>query len=219
MSTEKIENALLDLMLADVALQSDLQPVCVDLPSGPLAPDSHGSGQFVYFPVDALMTLGAVNSADAVLAVVGRHGCVAPGQAGGTAIQSHVMVPGRAYRIDWAPVADDPVRYAPWLWQTTAAAQRLIGQMTQWSFCVQHHTGPQHLASWLLHCVAQYPRDPLNFHLHALPTAIRQLLAPSDAQNGPGFDVHEGHLHVTSPQRLAEQACSCHQKMTGAHNA
>ena len=219
MSTEKIENALLALILADVTPQADLVPVCVDLPTGPLASDLHGPGQFVYFPVDALMTLGPENSADAVLAVVGWHGCVAPAQAGGSAIQSHVLVPGRAYRLDWAAVANDPVRYASWLWHMTAATQRLIRQMALWSFCLQHHTGEQHLASWLLHCMAQYPRAHLNFHLHALPMSIRQLLQPSDAQNASGFVVHEGRLRVTSPQCLAEQACSCHQKMATAPNA
>lgn len=206
-------------MLAEGALQPDLKPVCVDLSTGPLASDSDASDRFVYFPVDALMTLGSENSADAILAVVGWHGCVAPGQVGRGAIQSHVMVPGRAYRVDWTPVAADPIRYASWLWHTTAATQSLIGQMAQWAFCLHHHTAEQHLASWLLHCVAQYPHANLDLNFHALPMSVRHLLEPSDAQNASGFDVHKGHLHITSPQRLAEQACSCHQKMAGAPNA
>ena len=206
-------------MLADVALQADLKPVCVDLLAGPLAPGFHGADRFLYFPVDALMTLGSESSSDAVLAVVGLHGCVAPGQAGGSSTHAHVMVPGQAYRIDWAPVADDPERYASWLWHTTAATQRMIRQMVQWSFCLQHHTGQQHLASWLLHCMAQYPHAHLDFHLRALPMAIRQLLELSGAHNASGFDVREGYVHVTSPQRLAEQACSCYQKMAGAYTA
>jgi hypothetical protein len=219
LSTEKIQNSLLALMLTDVVLQADLKPVCVDLLTGLLTPGFHGTDRFVYFPVDALMTLGSGRSADAALAVVGLHGCVAPGPAGGSSTHAHVVVPGQAYRIDWAPVADDPERYAAWLWHTAAATQRLIRQMVQWSFCAQHHTGRQHLASWLLHCMAQYPRAHLNFHLHALPMSIRHLLALSGAHNASGFDVHEGHVHVTSPRRLAEQACSCYQKMVGADAA
>lgn len=219
MSTEKIENSLLALMLADSALHPDLKPVCMALSTGPLVFDSSGSDRFIYFPVDALMTLGPANSSNAVLAVVGWHGCVASGQTESSAIQSHVMVPGHAYRLDWSVVAQDPTRYTAWLWHTTAATQSLIRQMAQWSFCVQHHTAEQHLASWLLQCVAQYPRANLNLNLRDLPVSIRQLLASSHAQSTPGIEVRDGHVHITSPHRLAEQACSCHQKMAGAQSA
>ena len=42
--------------------------------------------------------------------------------------------------------------------------------------------------------------------------------AKRDAQK-VADDVREGYVHVTSPQRLAEQACSCYQKMAGAYTA
>mgnify|MGYP007031426775 CR=1 FL=1 len=186
------------------------------LSTGPLVFDFSGSDRFIYFPVDALMTLGPANSSNAVLAVVGWHGCVASGQTESSAIQSHVMVPGRAYRLDWSVVAQDPARYTAWLWHTTAATQSLIRQMAQWSFCVQHHTPVQRLASWLLHCWAQSPQFQLQ--RHAMPSAMRQCLEalPSEAfhaQSQSNLQAREEFLPAVVPQRLQALACTCHQKI------
>lgn len=213
---EKIENSLLSLMLGDGAFQPDLKITQVQLQPGPMVVDPRGVDAWAFFPVDALITIGVESSSQAAVTLVGRHGCVLWSQAGEGAMNAHVMAPGRAYRVDWTAVRNDPTRYAKWLWHAAAATQGLIQQMAQWSFCVQHHTPVQRLASWLLHCWAQSPQFQLP--RHAMPPAMRQCLEalPSEAfhaQLQPDFEVCEGFLPAVVPQHLQALACTCHQKI------
>lgn len=221
MLTEKIENTLLALILSKSHAVSALKVDCVPLQVGPLMPESDFS---VYFPIDALMTLGAAHatpsapSARGVVAIVGQHGCVGPLQIGVAILQAHVMREGYAYRVDWTPVRDDPVRYAHWLRHQTSSLQRLISQMAQWSFCVQHHTPTQSLSSWLLQCGVQHPEAGLTLSLNALPQFVRQWADLSQegaglALAGAAFEVRNGFVRILSAPALAALACACHAQM------
>jgi hypothetical protein len=217
LSKEKIENSLLNLMLGDGAFPPALKMTQVQLQPGPMA-DLCRAEAWAYFPVDALITVGPEHPAQAAVALVGRHGGVLGPQVGHGAVHAHVMTPGLAYRVDWAVVRDDPTRYAQWLWHAAAATQALLNQMAQWSFCVQHHTPAQRLASWFLHCMAQSPAAPLQLNLQLIPPSIRQGVvgSPVDAfhvQPLSGFEVREGFLSAAAPQRLSALACTCHQKL------
>ena len=191
--------------------------------------DPTGLTSWIFFPVDALITLSSVNPQQSVPTFVGQHGCVLPPQVQGSAMQSRVMVSGQAYRMNWNELRADPRRHAMWLRYTLAATQGLIGQMAQWVFCVQHHTSQQRLASWLLHCIAQSSKAELKVDISSLPLAIQRLLAPLQhgiSQHGIsqdhgiyqpshdlGFQIKDGCLRTTDPSLLRAQACSCCQKM------
>lgn len=218
MPTENIENASLALMLASGAWVGDVSTTLVNLQPGPIPAETADAGAWAYFPIDALICLVPSHSAWAAVALVGRHGCVLPPHAGDTSWRAHVVSPGRAYRLDWALVREDPVRFAPCLWHAASAAQSLIGQMAQWSFCAQHHSPSQHLASWLLYGLAQSPKAELTLSLEGLPPGIQTWLAPSvvaapEADDSRGFVVEEGCLRTTFSAQLKAQACSCHARM------
>ena len=206
-------------MLNDEAFQPVLKMARIELQPGPMTLDPTDAATWAYFPIDALVALGSVHPAQAAVALVGQHGCVLLPESGEMTIHAHVMSPGRAYRLNWTAVRNEPARYAQWLWHAAAAAHSLIGQMAQWSFCVQHHTPTQRLASWLLHCWSQWPKDKLKFHLDALPHAMRQCVEPAllhaaKLQQPSGFDVHDGVLSAAVPLHLSALACDCHQKIT-----
>jgi hypothetical protein len=223
LANQNIENSLLALMLADDALWPTFTLSRVQLQLGPMPNDPTGLASWVFFPVDALITLSPVNSPQAAGAIVGRHGCVLPPQVQGRSMQAHVMAAGQAYRLDWNAARDDPKRHVKWLRYSMAATQALIGQMAEWAFCVQHHTAQQRLASWLLHCIAQSSKAELKVDISSLPLAIRQLLAPlqhgvcqhgiSQPSHDWGFEIQNGCLRTTAPSLLRAQACSCYQKM------
>ena len=190
--------------------------------------DPEGLATWCFFPVDALITLSSVNPQQSVPTFVGQHGCVLPPQVQGSAMQTRVMVSGQAYRMNWEEVRADSKRHAMWLRYTLAATQGLIGQMAQWSYCVQHHTAEQRLASWLLHCIAQSSNAELNVEISSLPLAIRQLLVPlqpgmsQPGMSQPGIfrhahdwgvEIQDGCLRTTAPNLLRARACSCHQEM------
>ena len=214
LSKEKIENSLLNLMLGDGAFPPALKMTQVQLQPGPMA-DLCRAEAWAYFPVDALIGLVPVHSAATAVALVGRHGCIVLPDAAAS-VQAHVVSPGRAYRRDWVGVNEDPDRFAPWLWHAAAAAQSLIGQMAQWSFCAQHHSPSQQLASWLLYGLAQSPKTELTLSLAGLPPGIQTWLSTSAepaVSDSCGFVVDEGCLRTRRNPQLAAQACSCHTRM------
>lgn len=222
MSPLKIDNSLLTLMLGDGTLEPALKVAAVQLPVGPLSVQPSDTAFYAYFPVDALIAMVPDRSDRSAVALVGRHGGVFDLD-GQRAMRAHVMVPGQAYQVDWTLVHKEPTRHARWLWHAAAATQGLIGQMGQWSFCTQHHTPTQRLASWLLYCSAQLSTVPLRLHLDAMPPAMRQCLTPSPVVGRqfvapPGFSVSEGVLSVSSMNGLLAQACTCHQDIGVRNN-
>ena len=216
MFMEKIENALLATMLGEGALGDGVQLTRLNLPSGPLQEEQ---GEWVYFPVDALISWVPTHSMQGAVALVGHRGCVVLPPTPSAPVQVHVVSPGHAYRLDWTLVRQNPSRFASWLWHTTAAAQSLIGQMAQWSFCAQHHSPSQRLASWLLHGLAQTPKPELLLGLQSLPRGMQDWLNSSDAVNAQaikdhGYIVKDGCLRTTNPVQLLNQACSCHASLS-----
>ena len=216
MSLEKIENALLATMLGEGALGDGVQLTRVNLPSGHLQLDH---GEWAYFPVDALISWVPTQSTQSAVALVGHRSCVLLPSAQCAPVQVHVVSPGHAYRLDWTLVRQDPSRFAPWLWHTTAAAQSLIGQMAQWSFCAQHHSPSQRLASWLLHGLGQSSKPELLLGLQSLPRGMQDWLSSSGAVDAQaikdhGYIVKDGCLRTTNPVQLLNQACSCHASLS-----
>ncbi len=221
LSMEKIENALLATMLSDRARGDDVQVMRLNLPSGPLQ-EEHG--EWVYFPVDALISWVPTHSMQAAVALVGHRGCVLLPSAQSGPVQVHVVSPGHVYRLDWTLVRQNPSRFASWLWRTTSAAQSLIGQLAQWSFCAQHHSPSQRLASWLLHGLAQSPKPELLLRLQSLPRGMQDWLNSSDAVGAQaikdqGYIVKDGCLRTTNPLQLLNQACTCHASMPHPNSA
>lgn len=227
LSNEKIENALLATMLGDGAAWEGVQISRVNLPLGHLHQEQ---GEWAYFPVDALISWVPTPAMPGAVALVGRRGCVVWPSTPSAPVQVHVVSPGHAYRLNWAAVRQDPSRFAPWLWHTTAAAQSLMGQMAQWSFCAQHHSPSQRLASWLLHGLAQSSKAELLLSEQSLPLGVQQWLstlrvvsgAVPDAVSGtvdaqathdPGYILKDGCLRTTDEAKLLAQACACHTSL------
>ncbi len=227
LSNKKIENALLATMLGDGASWEGVHISRVNLPSGHLQQEP---GEWAYFPVDALISWVPTHAMPGAVALVGQRGCVLWPSAPSAHVQVHVVSPGHAYRLDWAAVRQDPSRFAPWLWHTTAAAQSLIAQMAQWSFCAQHHSPSQRLASWLLHGLAQSSKAELLLSEQSLPLGMQQWLRTSHAVSGavsdavseavdaqanhdPGYILKDGCLRTTDTAQLLAQACACHTSL------
>ncbi|MGV0960225.1 MAG: Crp/Fnr family transcriptional regulator [Limnohabitans sp.] len=209
-------NSLLDQMLQNAmppAWLASLERVVLQTGALRWAPGS----EHVYFPQDALLTLSQIKPAhDAVdVAVVGRHACIGPAELWGTQMQASVMVPGHAYRLDWARLKQDKDLYGRWLWHTTAVTHGLIEQMAQTAFCARHHNATQRLASWFLMCLSQYGGSSLRLSLDVLPASLRQRpqamqTALDVLQNQQAIEVQEAAVHVRDAQRLAGVACRCH---------
>lgn len=213
----KIHNALLSMIQSTDTSQAALEMVCVELPAGPFALSTMSEEGVAYFPMGAIISLGAPHSSQ-VPAVVGCHACLLPMPIEAGVLQADVMVPGHALRVDWRPVREDPQRYGAWLWATTSATQALIRQMALWALCAGQHTPTQVVASWLLTCGMQSSQTDLRLNWMALPPAVRLAIqgmqaSPTDMPLLQSVEVIDGVLQASDWLQLRTLACSCHQHM------
>ncbi len=91
MSIENIENSTLALMLASGARVGNVNSSLVHLQAGPLVREAGDAGVWAYFPVDALIGLVPVHSAQAAVALVGRHGCIVLPDAAAASVQAAIQ--------------------------------------------------------------------------------------------------------------------------------
>ncbi len=205
MDHPEIHNALLARLQKNSPEITTLDAVCIDLPAGPLALEVMRQEGVAYFPMGALISLGA-SPLTHVPAVLGLQSCLLPMPQEAGVLQAHVMVPGQACRVAWTPVQENPQRYADGLWATTLATQALLRQIAQWAFCVQHHTPVQVAASWFLNCCAQASQADWPLNWTALPQPIQQVLPQLT-----GIEVSHGVLQAFDLPRLRALACDCHR--------
>ena len=213
------------LLLAVPDLMPELERVRWE--RGPWTEKSSGSGQFLYFPEDALLGVSAQLQPHGLphgvrLSWLGCQSVWSPEQALASGLQAQVLVAGGAFRLPEAALHAANQALAPWRLQLAASSQQLMTQMAQVSFCARHHTAEQSLASWLL--MAWY-----NSPGHALQVPVASLQAgfgfAPETWQGAWQTLHsqgavaladQGTLAEITPPLLAPLtgvACACHQKL------
>lgn len=176
-----------------------------------------GEEGHVYFPEDGLIVLSAPGATHhrVRLAMLGRQSCWMPHYWSQSAMQAHVLVAGHAQRIPWAVLQSK----GPWLIQTAAASHQLIRQMAQITFCAQHHSATQRLASWLLIAWDQSGATGLQLPLADLmgwmrlpESDLNQAVAQLVTHNAVALEGALGvqSVRALSSDHLATWACSCH---------
>lgn len=169
--------------------------------------DTEGSPQ-ILFPLTGLMVLeDPRGSVPVPLALLGRDVAIPLCEEGG--LLARALTDVRAVSV---PVAE-VMTVSPTLllrWQ-----ERLMHRMSDWMYCVNHHTPEQSLADGLLWAHRSWEGADLAKALDALPGgqrltgATRQALidqwvaAGALRQNGAALVVLDGEL-------LAPMACGCH---------
>jgi CRP-like cAMP-binding protein len=141
-----------------------LEPI--DLPLGEVLYESGGTLAYVYFPVDAIVSLLYVmeNGASAEIAVVGNEGVVGISLfMGGESTPSRAVVQsaGAGYRLAAEVMKSEFNRSAPVLHLLLRYTQALITQMAQTAVCNRHHSLDQQLCRWLLLSLDRLQGDEL----------------------------------------------------------
>ena len=149
------KNQLLTAVPLDV--QERLSPHLerVDLALGDVLYESGGIMRYVYFPIDAIVSLLYVmeNGASAEIAVVGNEGLVGVSVfMGGESTPSRAVVQsaGQALRLSGQRLKDEFNRHGEMLQLMLRYTQALITQMAQTAVCNRHHSIDQQLCRWLL---------------------------------------------------------------------
>lgn len=207
----------------------ELLPVLerVHLEMGPWTEQSGDSGNFLYFPDDALLGVSSDLKRSGVkhaapCAWLGCHGVWSPNSVLSSGLQVQVMVAGWAFRVPERTLLAADKRLSSWGLQMAASSQKLLSQMAQMSFCVRHHTVEQSLASWLLMAWHHSPGHRLQVPVASLQAGFG--LAPETWQQAWQKLHGQGAVTLSGQGALAEiqsgllpplsgLACGCHHKI------
>jgi len=127
----------------------------IDLKLGQVLYESGAKMQYVYFPIDAIVSLLFVleNGSSAEIAVVGNEGIVGISLfMGGETTPSRAVVQssGRCVRLSAQTLKSEFKESLPVMHLLLRYTQALMTQMTQTAVCNRHHTLDQQLCRWLL---------------------------------------------------------------------
>jgi len=127
----------------------------VSLKLGQVLYESGGTMQYVYFPIDTIVSLLFVleNGSSAEIAVVGNEGIVGVSLfMGGETTPSRAVVQsaGKCIRLSAHKLKKEFNNSLPVMHLLLRYTQALITQMTQTAVCNRHHSLDQQLCRWLL---------------------------------------------------------------------
>ena len=197
----------------------------VSLPLGQMIYEPGVQMEYVYFPIDAIVSLLYVmeDGSSAEIAVVGRDGVVGVALFMGgesTPSQAVVQSAGQAYRLSARHLKEAfhrvggrrqgilhnlLLRYA----------QALLTQMAQTAVCNRHHTLDQQLCRWLLLSLDRLPSN----QLHMTQELIANMLgvrregvteAAGKLQRAGLIAYHRGHITVLDREGLEARSCECY---------
>jgi CRP-like cAMP-binding protein len=214
------QNHLLAALPAEA--QSRLFPnlELIDMPYGKVLYESGDKMQYVYFPVDSIVSLLYLmeNGASAEISVVGNEGFV--GMAlllGGDSTPSQAMVQsaGHAYRLAANLFKAEFHRQSEMQVLLLRYMQALITQMTQTAVCNRHHSVEQQLCRWLLLCLDRVPGD----HLYMTQELMANMLgvrregvteAASYLQKQGAIKYARGRITVLDRVMIEKLSCECY---------
>src|SRR5581483_8213992 len=127
----------------------------VTLPLGTVLYESGDTQRYIYFPVDAIVSLLYVlkDGASAEIAVVGKDGAIGIALFMGGATTTNraiVQSAGDAFRLTGKRIEQEFSRHGEMLHVLLRYTQALITQMAQTAVCNRHHSVDQQLCRWLL---------------------------------------------------------------------
>ncbi len=195
-----------------------LEPI--DLPLGHVLYESGSTISYVYFPINAIVSLLYVleDGASAEIAVVGKEGVVGIALfMGGETTPSRAVVQsaGKGYRLRAADIKEEFNRSGPVLHLLLRYTQALITQMAQTAVCNRHHSLDQQLCRWLLLSLDRVNSSELVMtqELIANMLGVRRegvTEAALKLQKQRLIKYARGHITVLDRPGLEERACECY---------
>lgn len=176
--------------------------------------------EYVYFPIDAIVSLMfVVNSGAATeVAVVGNDGLVgAVSLLSGknTCTKAFVMSSGYAYRLPKQIVQDEFHSDSNALFLFLHYIQSLITQTSVTAACIRHHTIEQQFCKLLLLSLDRLPCNNLMLTQEVASTMLgvrREGISEAAVKlQGLGvIDYHRGHITVLHRPKLQKLSCECY---------
>ncbi|MCD2450382.1 Crp/Fnr family transcriptional regulator [Methylicorpusculum oleiharenae] len=176
--------------------------------------------RYVYFPVDAIVSLLYVmeSGASAEIAVVGNEGVIGVALfMGGESTTNRAIVQsaGYAYRLSGKGFKKELNRHGQLMNLMLRYTQSLLTQMAQTAVCNRHHTIDQQLCRWLLLSLDRLLCNQLvmTHELIANMLGVRRegvTVAALKLQELGVIEYHRGHITVLDRPKLEKLCCECY---------
>ncbi len=189
----------------------------------PLGKEIYASGQdvqYVYFPVDCIISLLYVmlDGHSAEISVVGREGIVGIAVFMGgesTPTRAVTQSAGTAYRLPATDLKSEFNNDATMRMLMLRYTQALITQMAQTAVCNRHHTIDQQLCRWLLLSLDRLPTNELTMtqELIANMLGVRRegvTEAAGKLQQKGVINYQRGRITVLDRPAVEQLTCECY---------
>jgi len=192
----------------------------VDLSLGEVIYESGQSIEYIYFPVNCIISLLSVteDGSSAEISVVGRDGMAGVAVVlGGLSTPNRFVVQshGCAYRMSASDLIAEFNSQAEIRILTLRYTQALFAQMSQTAVCNRHHSIDQQLCRWLLLSLDRLEDEHLNMtqELIANMLGVRRegvTQAAGKLQKVGAIKYQRGHITVLDRAMLERLCCECY---------
>ena len=218
--TGPLQNRLLAALSEDACKRIFPKLKLIEMSLGDVIYESDQSIEYVYFPVDCIVSLLHVTERGscAEISVIGKEG-----MAGAAVIMGAKSTPnrfivqsqGRAYRMPAADLKKEFNQHSEIRIITLRFIQALITQMSQTAVCNRHHSIDQQLCRWLLLSLDRLDNKQLNMtqELIANMLGVRRegvTEAAGKLQKMGAIEYRRGHITVIDRPKLESLSCECY---------
>jgi CRP-like cAMP-binding protein len=214
------QNCLLDALPPAEREQIFPQLTLVPLSLGSALYESGDTQRYIYFPVDAIVSLLHVlkDGASAEIALVGNDGAIGITLVMGDATATHraiVQSAGNAFRLSRKCIEQELARNGEMLHILLRYTHALITQMAQTAVCNRHHSVDQQLCRWLLLSLDRLSSNELVMtqELIANMLGVRRegvTEAAGKLQKVGVIEYRRGRITVLDRERLESMSCECY---------
>ena len=219
-ASDCLKNHLLTALSEDARRRIFPKLKRVEMPLGEVIYESGQTIEYVYFPIDCIISLlyVMIDGASAEISVVGNEGMAGVAVIMGgesTPSRSVVQSRGYAYRMAASEMKTEFNNYSEIRILTLQFTQALITQMSQTAVCNRHHSIDQQLCRWLLLSLDRLEGNRLNMtqELIANMLGVRRegvTQAAGKLQKLGVIDYQRGQITVLDLPRLEALSCECY---------
>ncbi len=222
-ASQVIENRLLASVTDEVRVRLSSHMELVTLTRDQVLYESGRALSFVYFPVDAIVSLlyELADGASTEIAMIGKEGLVGVAVfMGGESTPSRAVVirTGCAYRISAKQIKDEFNRHGELLILMLRYTQSLISQMAQTAICNRRHSLSQQLCRFMLLFLDRVNDNQITI-THDIVSQILGVRregvtsAASRLQKLGTIECHRGYILVRDRSGLEQHCCECYQSV------
>ncbi|MDO6840169.1 Crp/Fnr family transcriptional regulator [Paraglaciecola chathamensis] len=216
-----LKNKLLEALSSEAQERIFPHLKLVSLPLGTVVYEASEKIDYVYFPIDCIVSLlyVMVDGSSAEISVIGNEGVVGIAVfMGGESTPSRAIVQsaGAAYRMSASELRNEFNSQSSIRMLLLRYTQSLIAQMAQTAVCNRHHSIDQQLCRWLLLSLDRLSTNELTMtqELIANMLGVRRegvTEAAGKLQKLGIINYKRGHIQVLDRLGLEAQSCECYK--------